>query len=57
MVLDNGTLLAIMIALAGSCFMMVVGLRRSYLLERELILKHREVIKLQAELAKERIHS
>lgn len=51
MVLDTGTLVAIIIALAGSCFMMIFSLRRSFLMERELIKKTREVISLQAQLA------
>lgn len=35
MLLDNGTMLAIIIALAGSCFVMVVGIRAQGKLIRE----------------------
>ncbi len=35
MILDNGTMLAIIIALAGSCFVMVVGIRAQGKLMRE----------------------
>ena len=35
MLLDNGTMLAIIIALAGSCFVMVVGIRAQGKLMRE----------------------
>jgi len=35
MVLDTGTMLAIIIALAGSCFVMVVGIRAQGQLTKE----------------------
>ncbi len=35
MLLDNGTMFAIIIALAGSCFVMVVGIRAQGKLIRE----------------------
>lgn len=46
MVLDTGTLIAIVIALAGSCFVMVVGIRA----QGKLIRENNELRKELAEL-------
>jgi hypothetical protein len=50
--LDPGTIIGITIALAGACFVMVVGLRRSTQLERVIRIKNRRIIELEAELDK-----
>lgn len=55
MYLDPGTILAITIALAGACFVMVVGLRRSMQLEQVIRVKNRKIIQLEAELEKEKV--
>lgn len=55
MLLDNGTLLAIIIALAGACFVMVVGLRRSMELERVIRQKNKKIIELEAQLARKEL--
>ncbi len=52
MYLDLGTMIAITIALAGSCFVMVVGLRRSMELEQVIRIKNRRIIELEAQLDK-----
>lgn len=54
MFLDNGTLLAIIIALAGSCFVMVVGIRAQGQLHRVINQKNEKIRHLQAELSKEK---
>ena len=54
MVLDNGTMLAIIIALAGSCFVMVVGIRAQGQLHRVINQKNEKIRYLQAELSKEK---
>ena len=54
MFLDTGTLLAIMIALAGSCFVMVVGIRAQGQLHRVINQKNEKIRFLQAELLKEK---
>lgn len=54
MILDNGTLLAIIIALAGSCFVMVVGIRAQGQLHRVINQKNEKIRYLQAELSKEK---
>jgi hypothetical protein len=54
MFLDTGTLLAIMIALAGSCFVMVVGIRAQGQLHRVINQKNEKIRYLQAELSKEK---
>ncbi len=46
MVLDTGTMLAIIIALAGSCFVMVVGIRA----QGKLLRENRELRKELTEL-------
>lgn len=54
MYLDTGTLLAITIALAGSCFVMVVGIRAQGQLHRVINQKNEKIRFLQAELLKEK---
>ena len=54
MYLDTGTLLAIMIALAGSCFVMVVGIRAQGKLHRVINQKNDKIRFLQAELLREK---
>jgi hypothetical protein len=54
MVLDTGTMLAIIIALAGSCFVMVVGIRAQGKLHRVIILKDEHIRSLQAQINKEK---
>jgi hypothetical protein len=54
MVLDTGTLLAIIIALAGSCFVMVVGIRAQGKLHRVIILKDEHIRSLQAQINREK---
>jgi hypothetical protein len=54
MVLDTGTMLAIIIALAGSCFVMVVGIRAQGQLHRVINQKNEKIRFLQAELSKEK---
>jgi hypothetical protein len=54
MVLDTGTLIAIIIALAGSCFVMVVGIRAQGQLHRVINQKNEKIRFLQAELSKEK---
>lgn len=53
MLLDTGTLIAIIIALAGSCFVMVVGVRAQGQLHRVINQKNEKIRYLQAELSKE----
>jgi hypothetical protein len=55
MYLDLGTMIAITIALAGSCFVMVVGLRRSMELEQVIRMKNKKIIQLEAQLEKEKV--
>jgi hypothetical protein len=52
MVLDQGTMLAIIIALAGSCFVMVVGVRAQGQLHREINKKNEKIRFLQGEISK-----
>jgi ABC-type long-subunit fatty acid transport system fused permease/ATPase subunit len=54
MLLDTGTLIAIVIALAGSCFVMVVGIRAQGQLHRVINQKNEKIRFLQAELSKEK---
>lgn len=54
MVLDTGTMIAILIALAGSCFVMVVGIRAQGQLHRVINQKNEKIRYLQAELSKEK---
>ncbi len=54
MYLDTGTMLAIIIALAGSCFVMVVGIRAQGQLHRVINQKNEKIRHLQAELSKEK---
>jgi ABC-type long-subunit fatty acid transport system fused permease/ATPase subunit len=52
MVLDNGTMLAIIIALAGSCFVMVVGIRAQGQLHRVINQKNEKIRFLEGEISK-----
>jgi hypothetical protein len=54
MYLDTGTLIGIVIALAGSCFVMVVGIRAQGQLHRVINQKNEKIRFLQAELLKEK---
>ena len=54
MYLDTGTLFAIVIALAGSCFVMVVGIRAQGQLHRVINQKNDKIRYLQAELSREK---
>ena len=54
MYLDTGTLIAIMIALAGSCFVMVVGIRAQGQLHRTINLKNEHIRILQGKLNREK---
>ena len=54
MVLDNGTMLAIIIALAGSCFVMVVGIRAQGQLHLTINLKNEHIRSLQGQLNREK---
>jgi hypothetical protein len=55
MVLDNGTMLAIIIALAGSCFVMVVGIRAQGKLLQENNRLRKELTELHYNKVKEGI--
>lgn len=52
MYFDTGMIIGTTIALAGSIFVMVVGLRRTMELERVIRIKNRRIIELEAELDK-----
>ena len=52
MVLDLGTLIAVLIALAGSCFVMVVGIRAQGQLHREINRKNEKIRFLQGEISR-----
>jgi hypothetical protein len=52
MVLDTGTMLAIIIALAGSCFVMVVGIRAQGQLHRVLNKKNEKIRFLEGEISR-----
>jgi hypothetical protein len=52
MVLDTGTMFAIIIALAGSCFVMVVGIRAQGQLHRVINLKNEKIRFLEGEVSK-----
>jgi len=52
MILDTGTMLAIIIALAGSCFVMVVGIRAQGQLHRVINLKNEKIRFLEGEVSK-----
>lgn len=52
MVLDMGTLIAVVIALAGSCFVMVVGIRAQGQLHREINKKNEKIRFLQGEISR-----
>jgi hypothetical protein len=52
MLLDNGTMFAIIIALAGSCFVMVVGIRAQGKLIRENNRLRKELTELHYEKVK-----
>jgi hypothetical protein len=54
MYFDTGMIIGTTIALAGACFVMVVGLRRSMELERVIRIKNRRIIELEAQLDKSR---
>jgi hypothetical protein len=54
MYLDTGTLFAIVIALAGSCFVMVVGIRAQGQLHRVINQKNEKIRFLQGELLREK---
>lgn len=52
MYFDTGMIIGTTIALAGSIFVMIVGLRRSMELERVIRIKNRRIMELEAELSK-----
>jgi hypothetical protein len=52
MVLDTGTMLAIVIALAGSCFVMVVGIRAQGQLHRVINKKNEKIRFLEGEISR-----
>jgi hypothetical protein len=52
MILDTGTMLAIMIALAGSCFVMVVGIRAQGQLHRVINKKNEKIRFLEGEISR-----
>jgi len=52
MVLDQGTMLAIIIALAGSCFVMVVGIRAQGQLHRVINKKNEKIRFLEGEISR-----
>lgn len=52
MVLDTGTMFAIIIALAGSCFVMVVGIRAQGQLHRVINQKNDKIRFLEGEISK-----
>ena len=52
MVLDQGTMLAIIIALAGSCFVMVVGIRAQGQLHRVINKKIEKIRFLEGEISR-----
>jgi hypothetical protein len=52
MVLDQGTMLAIIIALAGSCFVMVVGIRAQGQLHRVINKKNEKIRFLEGEVSR-----
>lgn len=52
MYFDTGMIIGTTIALAGSVFVMVVGLRRTMELERVIRIKNRRIIELEAQLDK-----
>jgi hypothetical protein len=52
MVLDTGTMLAIIIALAGSCFVMVVGIRAQGQLHRVINKKNEKIRFLEGEVSR-----
>lgn len=54
MLLDTGTMLAIIIALAGSCFVMVVGIRAQSQLHRELNRKNQKIRFLEGEISRDK---
>ena len=52
MVLDTGTMLVIIIALADSCFVMVVGIRAQGQLHRVINKKNEKIRFLEGEISK-----
>lgn len=50
MLLDTGTLIGIVIALAGSCFVMVISIRAQGQLHRTINLKNQHIRSLQGQL-------
>jgi hypothetical protein len=52
MILDTGTMLAIIIALAGSCFVMVVGIRAQGQLHRVINKKNEKIRFLEGEISR-----
>ena len=52
MVLDQGTMLAIIIALAGSCFVMVVGIRAQGQLHRVINKNNEKIRFLEGEISR-----
>ena len=54
MYLDTGTLIGIVIALAGSCFVMVVGIRAQGQLHRVINQKNEKIRFLEAEISRQK---
>jgi hypothetical protein len=54
MVLDTGTMLAIIIALAGSCFVMVISIRAQGQLHRVINKKNEKIRFLEAEISRQK---
>lgn len=52
MVLDTGTMLAMIIALAGSCFVMVVSIRAQGQLHRVINKKNEKIRFLEGEISR-----
>ena len=52
MYFDTGMIIGTTIALAGSVFVMIMGLRRTMELERVIRIKNRRIIELEAQLDK-----
>ena len=54
MILDTGTMLAIIIALAGSCFVMVVSIRAQGQMHRVINQKNEKIRFLEAEISRQK---
>ncbi len=52
MILDTGTMLAIIIALAGSCFVMVIGIKAQGQLHRVINKKNEKIRFLEGEISR-----